>query len=247
MTDPHELHDVLTPVPLPELLPSLWRAYQAVSGLLPTRTAIELLGAHWALETGWGKACHCWNLGNAKSVPGDGRCWTFFACGEELTQSMAERYVAADPIRVQILRLYTLGSTAMASVRFLPDHPGCRFRAFETLADGACDYVALLHGRYAEAFRILSTGDAGRFCDALRRRGYFTADPTQYARGVAGCLPRVRASGVDLDSIEHPAPDVTQESVQPPPIVPIERDLDGEKDERDQQVAGMYDSTEGGL
>lgn len=42
-------------------------------------------------------------------------------------------------------------------------------------------------------------------------------------------------------------PDVTQESVQPPPIVPIERDLDGEKDERDQQVAGMYDSTEGGL
>ena len=44
---------------------SLWRER-------PTMPALTLLLGHSSFETGWWASMHCFNLGNAKSVEGDG-------------------------------------------------------------------------------------------------------------------------------------------------------------------------------
>lgn len=204
MNEPRQLPDRLTRVTIHELVPALWNAYRAVTGDTPTRRAIELLAAWWGLETGWGKACHCWNLGNAKSRPGDGRSWTFFRCNEIIGGKV---------------------------VWFEPPNPGCRFRAFDALEEGAVDWVALVHDRFPEAFRALSVG-AAEVAHAAKRRRYYTADEAQYTKTLVGCVPVVRRAQIDWDALEHPpapTPDLSA-------MLPIERDRPAEISERDSAV-----------
>ena len=46
------------------------------------RGALLIFVAQWGLETAWGKACHRWNLGNVKHVPGDGHDFVRFRASE---------------------------------------------------------------------------------------------------------------------------------------------------------------------
>lgn len=164
--------------------------------------AIEILAAHWAIETWWGKACHCWNLGNAKGRAGGVRDWTYFTCGEELSRGTAVR-AASDP-RVTIVREYVSGGRARASVRIVPEHPWCCFRAFENLTAGATDHLELLHRRFAAAFEAALDGEPRAFSVELKRAGYYTADVEQYTKGVLGCLPRVKLAAAQVDWDECP-------------------------------------------
>lgn len=71
-----------TPISVPELAEALRVAAGAELGAQLTRDAVLVLLAHWHLETGGGVFCIAWNLGNAKSVAGDGYDWTEFATTE---------------------------------------------------------------------------------------------------------------------------------------------------------------------
>ena len=146
------------------------------------KEAVCLLAAQWALETGNGHSCHCWNLGNVKSSEGDGHDWCFFKCNELLSQQVASRLTAADPEHVKV----TSAPDANGCVWtwFYPPHPGCRFRAFDTLLDGAVDQVAVMAGRFKQAWPALLSGDPVAFVHALKQQGYFTASETSYLRGV---------------------------------------------------------------
>ena len=206
---PRELPDTITPIKLAELIPALWHAYRAVTGKTPTRQEISLLAAWWGLETGWGKSCHCFNLGNAKSRDGDGRCWCFFRCNEIINGRV---------------------------VWFDPPNPGCRFRAFESIEDGAADWVALIHSQFPEAAAALKEGP-DQVARAAKRRGYYTADEAQYTRTLVGCLPIVQRAAIDWVELEHPVspdPDLA-------PLVPLDRDIAGEMQERDDLVRGNGD------
>ena len=158
MSSPRELPDTLTHATPAEVGRALVRAWRALEGRDPDRRSIVVLLAQGALETGRWKSMHCWNLGNVKSVDGDGRSWTFFRCNE------------------------VLGGRV---VWFDPPHPACRFRAFDTLDEGALDYLALLRRRYVSAWPAVLVGDPVAFVRALKRARYFTADEEPYVRAVA--------------------------------------------------------------
>jgi len=56
------------------------------------------------------------------------------------------------------------------------------FRAYDTLEDGAKDFVALLQTRYAKAWVALEHGDAILYASLLKQAYYYTASEAAYAR-----------------------------------------------------------------
>lgn len=59
-----------------------------------------------------------------------------------------------------------------------------RFRAYDSVDEGARDYVRTLARRFPGAIDAARQGNAAGFVDALQRGHYFTADPAAYRRGV---------------------------------------------------------------
>jgi len=57
-----ELPDKKTPAPKEEVIKALWQAWEDYFGETPKRESIWILTSQWALETGWGKSMHCFNL-----------------------------------------------------------------------------------------------------------------------------------------------------------------------------------------
>lgn len=153
---PLKLPATRTPVSVPELAEALRVAAGAELGAQLTRDALLVLLAQWHLETGGGVFCMCWNIGNAKSVMGDGYDWTEFATTE-------------------VVRGETI-------------HLVGRFRAFETLAAGAADYVRLLAHRFARAWPAVLAGDAEAFARTLHQLGYYTAPVDAYVRNMRARL-----------------------------------------------------------
>jgi hypothetical protein len=80
-----------TPVTVPGLYVSLQAAWRTQMGAQAPRDALRCLLAQWALETGRGKWCVCFNLGNAKHVAGDGRDW----CSYEAFEMVSGRKVVS--------------------------------------------------------------------------------------------------------------------------------------------------------
>lgn len=180
--------DRLTPVTIRGLDAALAVAYPEAS-----RAARDIFLAHIWGETG-GKSCHCHNVGNAKSVDGDGRSWTMFACGEEVAESVADREASEHPGLVEIRRRYTTRTgKRMASVWLLPPHPWTRFRAFASLAEGVRDHLHVLQlPRYVDAWEALARGDVDDYCAGLKCGGYYTADQGAYTRLLRATLRDVQ-------------------------------------------------------
>lgn len=55
------------------------------------------------------------------------------------------------------------------------------FRAYDSLDQGAIDYVAFMHGRYNGALQKAEVGDLDGFAHALKQSGYYTASENDYA------------------------------------------------------------------
>jgi hypothetical protein len=155
-----ELPNVITPVDPGALAVELTAAWRALRVETPARESILILVAHSALETGHWKSCHCHNIGNVKSVPGDGRDWTHFRCYEVEKGKV---------------------------VWYDPPSPVTRFRAFRTLREGALDHLAFLMSRkrYAAAWQFVLDPDPKEFVRALWDAGYFTAEAEPVAQSVA--------------------------------------------------------------
>lgn len=194
MTSPMRRDPAIT-IATPEQVGSaMARAWVALTDTIPSQRSIALLIAHWAIETGWGKACHAWNLGNIKSTATDGRDYCYFACNEIFDNATADRYVASaapredgkGPNAVLTRRV----ANGKSIVWFYPTHTACRFRAYETLDAGTLDYLRLLRGRYANAWPAIVSGSPFEYVTALKARGYFTASLEEYRNTVTSCFQR---------------------------------------------------------
>lgn len=174
---PRRIPNAITVASVPQIAAATWHANKVLNlGL--AQSNIALLLAQIAFETGLGKAMHCWNLGNAKHVSGDGRNWTFFRCNEIIN-----------------------GKT----VWFDPDHPACCFRAFDSLDEGAVDHLAMLRRNFSRVWPSLLAGDPVAFCADLKAARYYTADQGLYTRGVASLFNSLKSKlPADLDQVVMP-------------------------------------------
>lgn len=169
--DTKRLSPSATKVPATEMVAAMERAWTARFGSAPKRESIHVLVAQWALETGWGKAMHAYNVGNIKSVEGDGHDYTYFACDE-----------------------YIQGK----HVWFYPDAPGCRFRAYETLDLGVVDYLDTLYQRYRSTWEAVLAGDPAAFAHQLKAARYYTGDEGQYARSLVSIARELSRTGAPV-------------------------------------------------
>lgn len=149
-------------------------AWPHVFGSTPSsKAAVAVVYAQYIIETG-GRECWNFNIGNVKKAPGDGYNWMPLKGVWEMIGGK----------RVE------LG----------PGDPGARFRAYDSLAHGMRDHLAFLsRGRYASAWPATLAGDVRAFASELHRKGYFTADPSSYARGMLGPFNAFMRS----DAFEH--------------------------------------------
>jgi len=216
-----EVQDRITKATAVEVAVAFVRAWRHLFRETPSVQTVFLLLAQWALETGWGKACHCFNLGNAKWSTGFD--WCCFACGEELTLESALRYQKADPDHVLIVRRYTSNSRAMASCKFLPPHRMTWFKAFETLDEGAVYYIGSLHKRFARSWPFILSGDPFGFGHALKLQGYYTADEAQYTGSLARTFHSMPSHVPDFDPEQVDAAPVETKDADPPGLSDIDK------------------------
>jgi hypothetical protein len=176
---PHRIPAAKTPV-TPQ------QAYQALQGAwvdrfdaAPRPDSLLCLLAQWALETGRGQSMWCFNMGNVKGRPdgSDGRSWCYFACDEVIDGHVKW---------------------------FYPDDPACCFRAFESLEDGARDYLDELWHRFQKSWGAVVSGDPAMFAHQLKLQGYYTASEAQYTRTLVALFQefaREAASPFDLSTV----------------------------------------------
>lgn len=190
-----------TPQEMFEALSAAWSAAPG-EGQQPTRESFLVLLAQWALETGWGHACRNWNIGNAKATPhGDTwpiesrHDWTFYSCNEVLSPTGAQRAVADARPRIDGMGpdavIYT---NKPGVVWFYPNNPACCFRSFETLAEGAHDYLDLLSHRFHAAWPAMLDGDPAGFAHVLKEERYYTASEEAYTRTLTSVFESLRKS-----------------------------------------------------
>lgn len=170
---------------------ALIRAWRAVVGTVPTKTQAAVLWAHFAGETGDGRYCYCWNLGNYKHTPGSGGAYCYLrGVWEGVSPARAEQLIAtgrwaADPSKDHAIAV----GPGKVSVVATEDNPASWFRAFASLEDGMVSFIDAKRSpasRYASAWRYVEAGDPDGYARELGRRGYYTASPDAYARAMRG-------------------------------------------------------------
>lgn len=82
-------------------------------------------------------------------------------CGSDYAQYLTREVVAGKPITVMQ-----------------------RFRAYDSLEDGAADYLRLLRTRFGAAWAFAVAGDVQAFAHALKLARYYTAPEDQYVAGL---------------------------------------------------------------
>jgi len=191
---PSELIAEKTPVSKELFIRALYEAWIHLFGEVPKKESVWVLASQVALETGWCKAMWNFNFGNVKSVEGDGHDYCYFACNEILKTATAHAMATAAPATARVTQDRGDGTSI---IWFYPKHPGCRFRAFNTLVDGAVDYIGLLNKRFARSWPAVLTGDPAQFSHLLRSQGYYTADELAYTKTLTSVFHTISQLNVD--------------------------------------------------
>lgn len=160
-----EVARVATPVTADELVEALESAWPEILGEEPDRETTLLLVAQSAFEDGWWRACWNFNLENAKHVDGDGLDFYYVACDEYLHGVLK---------------------------KLEPPDPGCRFRAFGSLAEAVRNWIRLMAKQYPKALAAAKTHNPTSFCAELHAEKFYTDNIGHYTLEVVGCLAMVR-------------------------------------------------------
>lgn len=193
-----EIPDQKTPITKEQAVEALWNGYLTYFASAPKPECIEIITAQWGIETGWGASMHGFNFGNVKSRDGDGFDYQYFECNELLPKAMADGYCSRDPDHTRIQSYRPDGN---AWIWFYPPHPGCRFRAFDSLQAGGSDHISLLAKHFPSALQAARTGDPALYAHALKMSGYYTADESSYSKGLVGCVRIVQGLPINFDQL----------------------------------------------
>jgi hypothetical protein len=181
------LPDVITTCTPEQMFHALALAWVNMFDEVPKINSILVLLCQWVLETGWGKSCHCWNVGNFKSSDGDGYDYVYYKCDERYDPVQAQHYInnvgkRSDGSGLSNVALESKNKDGTWTVYFWPDHPVSRFRASNTIEDGVKIYLSSMFNRFSKAWPAVLAGNPDAFVHLLKIQGYFTADEEQYRK-----------------------------------------------------------------
>lgn len=162
-----------------DILPALAVAWKRYYGNEPFSDSVCILGSQWAIETARGTKMMNFNCAGIKASADQDH--TFYTTHERLNRATAQRFLANSSAAEPCELAEDKGEETVV-VRFKPNHPVCRFRAYENLGDGCFDYVALLARRFALSWPAVLTGDPAAFSKLLRKQGYYTGNEADYTR-----------------------------------------------------------------
>lgn len=198
-----------TIVSLDRMLQALGFAWVQIFNEPAKKEQLVVLLAQGALETGNFSKMWSYNVGNIKSLPNDGRDYTFYKCNEILPVETANKLLLsqkADGGKVVI----TSYMADKCNVDFYPSHKYSRFRAFNSLEEGVIDYLNFLYTKYRPAWSAVLSGDPVNFVHLLKVNHYFTADEATYTASVVSIFNKFSKLNIDLDSL----PVVSEETKQ---------------------------------
>jgi hypothetical protein len=145
---------IRTEVSESELVKALISAWQKLFGSMPTKEQIAMLLAQNALETGHRKSMWNYNIGNV-TTDGKGK-YNYF---DDLTTNEQ-----ISPGKWKKMNL--------------------KYRAFNTLDEGALDYIKFLKNNYATAWQHIINPNPEEYSKALKKAGYYTADEIPYTKNM---------------------------------------------------------------
>jgi hypothetical protein len=157
--------------------------------------AHRVLTAQAMLETGDGKSCYKWNVGNIIStvdkrhmyLTNVSNCLSPGTVKLELDTGLAHLATSVDT------NFTVRCKDGHTRVVFHPPHPKTRFRAFFALEDGAAAWLGT-HRTYANDFNYataLNKGDVRTVAAIMKQRGYYEADENAYAERLRGALSAI--------------------------------------------------------
>jgi hypothetical protein len=150
------------------------------------------LTAQFGHETGWGRFCFNWNLGNVKSTADNPHMY-LRNVWELDSQARADGQVSASGGLGHIATADEIKAHGWATqpgrviLVFQPPHPQCRFRAYASLADGATKWLGNHQGIFRHNpnyLNLLNAGDVPGVAHALKLAGYYTGPETAYAHNM---------------------------------------------------------------
>lgn len=169
-----------------------------------TDTGARTLTAQFMAETGGGRYCFNWNLGNVKAGPNVQHMylrgvWEVDTPGRAEAQVARSNGMAHVATADEIKKKGWSCPPGKAVAVFEPPHPQCRFRAYQSLSDGAQRWLThhqAIASRNPTFMDMLNTGNIGGVAHALKVAGYYTAGEADYARAMTRTKAEVdRAMG----------------------------------------------------
>jgi peptidoglycan hydrolase-like protein with peptidoglycan-binding domain len=155
-----------------------------------TENGARTLTAQFMAETGGGKYCFNWNLGNVKAGANEPHMYlrNVWECASPGT---ADALVAKGGGLARIASAEEMKRRGWkcpaATVVFDPPHPQCRFRAYASLRDGAQRWLGhhlRIAGKDSGYVTALNNGNIPTVAHALKVARYYTASESDYARGM---------------------------------------------------------------
>ena len=169
-----------------------------------TDQGARTLTAQFMAETGGGKYCFNWNLGNVKAGPNEQHMylrnvWEVDSPAGAQAQVARAKGLAHVATPEEIKKHGWSCPAGKAVAVFDPPHPQCRFRAYNSLRDGAQRWL-VHHQQIARRnpgfLTALNAANIAAVAHALKLAGYYTAGEGDYARGMTRAKVEVdRAMG----------------------------------------------------
>lgn len=172
-------------------------AREVVSMLLSTWPELTQQGARtltsqFMVETTEGKNCYNWNLGNVKAgadqlhmyLQNVWECDSASGAADQVARGNGLAHVAT----AEDIRKHPYWQCAQTIVVFEPPHAQCRFRAYNTLSEGAQRWVGLhqsIAGKNVGYLANLNAGDTAAIAHTLKQVNYYSGDEPGYKAGMA--------------------------------------------------------------
>lgn len=157
------------------------------------KTGAKVLTAQSMAETGDWKFCFNWNLGNVKAGSGESHMYlsNVWECvASENAQSHVDKAGGSAHIATEDeAKKRGWSCPGKSIVVFQPPHAQCRFKAYNSLAEGAQRWInhhQKIAARDATYLQALNDGDIAAVAKKLKATGYYTANETQYKNAMIG-------------------------------------------------------------